>query len=236
MTEPHPLMAMLLHQNSFVGEGIAVEAEIEPLPEQLAFGPGDCAVLASAATPLERDFALLKAVDPEQHKELFPDWEERLLGVNNAGQGSFVLCEHFSGEDPEISLGWFSRVKIMPISTERYDEALRWMSDGFPSELPAWVHEYYQDYTDLLSERAPERIPHTVTCPECGSREVELNVSRRLVYHGHAGQLIKDGHERFITISEPQVDDSHVAILQCTNCHATASLTDEEWELPGISS
>lgn len=236
MTEPHPLMAMLLAQNSFVGEGIEVEAEIKPLPAQLEFGIGDAAVLASARTPLERDFAILKAIDPAEHAEMFPDWEERMLGLNNQGQGSFVLCEHFSAEDPEVSLGWFSRVKIMPISTERYEEAHRWITDGFPTDVPDWVHEYYQDYTDALSERAPERVPHTAVCPQCQGRNVDLVVSRRLVYKGRAGQLTKDDHERFITLVEPEVDDSHVAILECTDCHSTATLTDDEWELPGISS
>ena len=201
MTEPHPLMAMLLNQNSFVGEGINVEAEIQPLPEQLAFGIGDAAILATAQTPLERDFAVLKGLDPKEYAETFPDWEERMLGVNNAGQGSFVLCEHFSADDPETSIGWFSRVKLMPISAERYAETVTWIENGFPKDVPDWVHEYYQRYTDALNERAPERVPHTVVCPECGSRDVDLCVTRTVTYTGHAGQLLKDGQERYITIA-----------------------------------
>ena len=236
MSDPHPLMALLLSGTSFVGEGIDVEAEIQPLPEQLAFGPGDVAVLATAQTQLEKDFAILKGLDPKGHAETFPDWEERMLGVNNVGQGSFVLCEHFSAEDPEKTIGWFSRVKLMPISMDRYEETLKWIDDGFPSEIPDWVRQYYVRYTDALSKNAPARVPQTVVCPECGEREVELVVSRRILYSGHAGMLTKDGKERFITIAEPVVKDTHTAQLRCTGCHTVAELEDEEWELPGISS
>jgi len=236
MSDPHPIMAILLAQSSFVGEGIDVEAEIEPLPEQVAFGPGDAAILATAKTQLESDFAILKGLDPSEHAEEFPDWEERMYGVNTVGQSSFVLCEHFSADDPNITIGWFPRVKLMPITAEWYAVALKWLDDGFPEEVPDWVHEYYVSYTDALSKKAPERVPQTVVCPNCEGREVELVVTRRLKYHGHAGVLTHEGEERYITIAEPHVDDSHVAQLRCTNCRSVAELVDEEWELPGISS
>ena len=235
MTDSHPLMALLLNQNSFVGQGIEVEAEIEPLPEQLIFGPGSVAILATASTTLERDFAILKGLDPEKHAETFPDWEERMLGVNNAGQGSFVLCEHFSAEDPLVTIGWFSRVKLMPISQDRYEETRGWIDDGFPPQVPQWVQDYYQTYTDALSERAPQRVPHTVECPECKGRNVELNVSRRVVYRGHAGVLRDKGKERYITLNDTDTTENHVAVLQCLDCHSTATLTDPEWDIPGVT-
>jgi len=229
VTDPHPIMAIMLAASSFVGQAAEVEDEILPLPEQFAFGPGDAGLMASANIPLEHDFAVLRGIDPEKHVETFPDWEERVLK-------SFVLCEHFSRDDPEISIGWFSRLKVMPISTYRYRQARKWLKDGFPEEIPAWAHQYYLKYTDGLAAHAPDRVPKVVVCPNCSSREVELRVSRRIVYSGRVGTLHKEGTELYVPVSEPTVEDTHYAQLHCTDCNSTADLEDPEWELPGISS
>lgn len=238
MTEPNPIMMIMLQANSFVGGSESVD-HLRPLPQQLAFGPGDAALLAASDTPLERDFGVLRCVDPSKHAETWPDWEDRVLGLNaSEGQGSFVLCEHFSRDDPTISLGWFSRLKILPISTYRYRQTRSWLKQGFPQELPDWAAKVYQDFTDELSQFVPDRVPRSVVCPNCGKREVDLKISRRIVYHGRAGMLIHEGKERFVPIQDPQIDDSHVAQLICTNpeCRTPAELEDDEWQLPGISS
>jgi len=228
MPDPHPLMMMLLENNSFVGMSQTMEDEIMPLEDQLEFGPGDAALVATANTPLEEDFVIVRCLDPERHAETFPDWEERLLQ-------SYVLCEFFSGADPEITIGWFSRLKLLRISNYRYRETRRWLKDGFPDEIPDWCAEVFGVYTAQLSQRAPTRVPRPVVCQNCGGAKVQLRIVRRIEYIAPAGQLIRDGRDVYVPIAEPEENDSHVARLVCTECTSAALLEDEEWLLPGIT-
>lgn len=240
MTEPNPLMALMLQSASFVGMSASVEVEIQPLPQQLAFGPGDVAILATANTPLEGDFTVLKCLDPAEYADQFPDWQDRLMGVGVGGfvdsWNSHVLCEAFGREDQELTIGWFSRVKLLPIAKYRYKEARSWLKKGWPDEIPDWVTKYHRKYSDALAVQAPDKVPRSVICPNCKSNEVELKVSRRVVYSGMAGQLTIDGKPRYITVTDPVIDDSHVSVLHCLSCDSTGDLEDDEWDLPGISS
>jgi len=228
MPEHNPMLAMLLESNSFVGMAPDVENEIMPIDAQLNFGPGDVAMLAGANTPLESDFAIVQAIDPEQKAETYPDWEERLLN-------SYVLCSKFSKNDPEVSIGWFSRVKILPISHQHYEEALGWLVNGFPDEVPSWCETYHHRYVDQLAQHAPEIVPRGVVCPYCESRDVALIVQRRLEYTSKAGTVLHDGKNLFVPINQVEESSTHTATLRCKNCKAYADLGDEEWNLPGIS-
>ena len=228
MADSHPLMALLLDQSSFVGSSEMVEEEIMPLDEQLNFGVGDVAIAATANTMLERDFVVVKMLDAEKYAKTFPDWEERLLS-------SFVLCKYFSRNDPQDSIGWFSRLKLLPITAYRYREARTWLKKGFPTEIPDWAYEVFQAFADRLSVNAPEVIPKSVTCPHCGSRQVGLKVVRRVTYTGRAGVLRIDDVEHYVPLNDPEEDSTHSATLICSNCRAEAILSDGEWQLPGIS-
>jgi hypothetical protein len=224
----HPLMALLLETNTFLGQAEMVENTIMPLDNQLTFGVDDCAILAGSNIPLERDFVLVRGLDPEKHAEAFPDWEDRMLN-------SYVLCEIFSRADPDISIGWISRLKLMRIPKYRYKEARRWMKDGFPDQLPDWAGVAYRKYTDALAERAPEVVPLQVTCPNCHRREVELLVVRRIEYRVNAGQVKVGEGQRYVPLHPPEEKDSHTARLHCRKCDSTAELTDEEWQFPDIT-
>ena len=224
----HPIMALLLEQNSFLGQSEEVENTIMPISAQLNFGPGDAAILASANTPLERDFVVAKCLDPEEHAETYPDWEERLLN-------SFVLCELFSMNDPEFHLGWVSRLKVLPIPKYRYKECRRWVKNGFPEDMPDWATQHYLKFTDALAENAPATVPRSTECPNCKSHEIEIIVTRRIEYRGRVGRLLIDGREVYVPVVDPDVDANHNARLHCTNCHSSADLSDDEWQLPGHS-
>jgi len=228
MSEPHPIMALLLEQNSFLGQAEQVENDIMPIDDQLNFGPGDAAILASANTPLEQDFVIARAVNAEKYAQEFPDWEERLLN-------SYVLCQLFSKNDPEIHLGWVSRLKLLPIKTHRYKECRRWMKDGFPESMPQWATDQYRMYTDKLAEQAPGVVPRSINCPNCGSTEVELVVTRRIEYKGRSGKLLRDGNEIYVPVVEPDIEQEHTARLRCTGCDSTATLEDSEWVIPDHS-
>ena len=231
MSEPgaNPFMVMILEHNNFVSDAEVVEADIIPLDEQQAFGPGDAALLASSNAPLEADFTVVRGLDPVKHTEDFPDWEERMQLRDH------VLVELFSRADPELSMGWVHRLKLMPIRPYRYAELHAWRKKGFPEEPPQWVMNIYRKFTDKLSEQAPDKVPVAITCPNCKKRNVELQVTRRLVYTGRAGVMKFDGEERHVPINDPDMNSSHTAILRCMDCHTTADLTDDEWLLPNIS-
>jgi hypothetical protein len=98
------------------------------------------------------------------------------------------------------------------------------------------VMNLYRKYTDKLAERAPSRVPVAIACSHCKKRNVQLVVTRRLVYSGRAGLLKLGDQMRHVPIedvSEPE--STHTAILRCEDCHATADLVDDEWLLPDIS-
>jgi len=228
MSNENPLLAMLLESQSFVGGAGDIEDEIMPIEAQLAFGPGDGAMMAGADTALERDFTIIQAVDPAENAETYPDWEERVLK-------SFVLCNIFSRMDPEMHLGWVSRIKVMPITSEHYQEALGWLESGFPDGIPDWAGDYYQKYTDQLSDQAPDTIPRVLTCPHCGGRVINLVVRRRLEWEARAGMIKINGVDTVVPTSEPDMESKHTAVVTCQDCKAYADLGDEEWQLPGIS-
>ncbi len=224
----HPLMVMLFGNNSFVGEAEKVENEIMPLENQLAFGVGDTAIVAQANTQLENDLVFVKAIDASAHETTFPDWSEREMN-------SFVLCEYFSAADPDFSIGWFSRLKLMPIKQYRYKEARGWRKNGFPSELPDWILKYHEKYTESLSQHSPGTVPKSVHCPNCDSTDVEIDVVRKIQYVARVGSLTIDGHEFYVPVMDPEETGTHFARLHCKNCDSKADLSDNEWQLPGIS-
>lgn len=231
MSEANPIMVMIFEHNNFVSESEEVEAEIQPLDEQQAFGPGDAAILASSNAPLEQDFTVARGIDPEKYTETYADWDQQERMVRD-----HVLCEFFSRADSEISVGWVHRLKLLPVKNYRYKEMRRWRKNGWPDEPPEWVMKLYRLYTDQLAERAPNRVPVAIACPSCKKRNVDLVVTRRLVYSGRAGLMKIGDQERHVPIedvSEPT--SSHSAKLVCRDCKADADLTDDEWLLPDIS-
>lgn len=226
--QAHPIMVMLFGQQSFVGGAEAVENEIMPLDEQLSFGLGDCAIIAQANTQLENDLVFAQAIDPAEHQETFPDWAEREMN-------SFVLCEYFSAEDPEFNIGWFSRLKLLPIKYYRYKQARGWRRNGFPSVLPDWIMANHEKFTEALSQHSPGTVPRSVHCPNCNSTNVEILVVQTVDYRGRVGTLTIEGHEFFVPVVEPVESTAYTAKLRCVSCGSKAKLADEEWNLPGIN-
>jgi hypothetical protein len=229
MSEINPFMMIMLEQNNFVGAAEEVQNNMSPLPEQQTFGEGSIAILASANTALEGDFTIARGLDPADHEETFPDWEERVLLRDH------VLVELFSRQDPEFSIGWVHRLKLLPVKKYRYRELKQWRRKGFPDEPPEWVLKIYRDYTDRLSEQAPGQVPVAVTCPRCHKRNVELVVTRTLKWTGRAGLMEVNGLKRHLPVNDVSNSSEHVAQLICKDCKLVGDLTDDEWILPDIS-
>jgi hypothetical protein len=224
----HPLMVMLFGQQSFVGDAEKVENEIMPLEEQLAFDVGDCAIIAQANTQLENDLVFVQMLSAIDHQDTFPDWADREMN-------SFVLCEYFSAGDKEFNIGWFSRLKLLPIKKYRYKQARGWRKNGFPNEMPEWIMANHEKYTEQLSKHSPETVPRVSHCPNCQSTDVEIVVIRKLEYRGRVGVLTIDGHEFYVPVTDPVETSTHIARLHCKGCDSKADLADDEWQLPGIS-
>jgi hypothetical protein len=229
MSEANPFMAMILETNSFVGEAENIQDGMKPLPEQQAWSPGDTAILASANTALETDFVVVKGLEPIEYEETYPDWMERTLMEDH------VLCEIFSRQDTEKSIGWVHRLKLLPIKKYRYDELHTWRKKGFPDDIPEWILKIYREYTDRLSDQAPDKVPVAITCPFCGKRNVEMVVTRHLTWTCRAGTMKYQGEMRHLPVNDPVMSSEHQAILRCMDCHKEATMTDEEWVLPDIS-
>lgn len=229
MSDENPLLALVLASNSFLGAAEAVEHEVMPLDTQRDLKPGDAAVVAHAATPLERDLTIVKLLDAEKYSQNFPDWEERVT------LKSYVLCEAFSADDPEPHLGWFSRVKLLPITRYRYTQARFWTKVGFPEEFPDWVLAAHDGYNDAIAEQAPTRVARAASCEECGKRKVFLEVWRYVKYSGRVGHRTIDGEEKLVPIQDADVEEHYTPTLTCRDCGYSRKLTDDEWTMPGIT-
>ena len=101
--------------------------------------------------------------------------------------------------------------------------------------MPEWVLKYYRSYTDALSDRAPDKVPVAITCPNCHRRNVELKVTRTLEWTCRAGLMMYQGAKRHLPVAEPEMTSHHVAQLICMDCKFVGELDDEEWVLPNIS-
>jgi len=222
----NPLLSLMFSANDFVGGSEKVEGNVQPVDDQLNFGPGDAALQAASSTLLERDFAVLRGIDPAKHAEEFPDWEERLLM-------GYVLVEHFSRSDPEISIGWVSRLKLLPMSSYRYRQARKWMTDGFPDVIPDWASKNYQKYADQLALVAPDTVPKPCTCGNCGSREILFQIIKHTEYQGRAGEIMRNGENlTYVPVTDLDEQTSAQARLICTDCESVADLDKDEWDMP----
>ena len=224
MPELNPLLAIMHGEHSFVGESLDMESKILPIPEQSALVPGDRALLGTSSAPVESDFGLVEVLDASQYAETYPDWEERVLL-------SYVLCRHFSSEDPEFTLGWWHRVKLMPVAVVYYNEALEWMKTGFPENPPEWVNDSWTNYAGKLSVLMPDRVPAPLFCPQCESSHINLDVRWVITKSARAGKVTTDDKENYIQVSDCDQQVVSSAQLNCESCGAYAVLDDGDWHV-----
>ena len=234
--EGHPMFAILLGSSQFAGPSEQMEDDLKPMPEQYAIKPGDKCLAATANTLLEEDFTVMEILEPDSHTELFPDWEDRSgVSATAMGLGSHVLAHWFSVDFPEGDLGWFARVKLIPITDEQYAQVDGWRGGDWPPEVPVWIEEAFTRYTDAMSHLAPHTIPVLVTCEKCHGREVALHITGRKRFEARAGQVKKDDDKIvYVPLNTPEENLQWSAHLTCLNpdCRASATLEDEEWDLP----
>lgn len=216
-------IGVILARSDLIGDR-TMDEKLKPFQEQYDLGPGDAAIISSAESLIDKDFTAVQILGPEQYAEEFPDWEDRL-------HNSYVLCKWNSEHDPEGETGWFARVKLIHIEESHYLEVQQWVEkEDFPSQPPAWLKEYYDEYTDKLSKVTPGAVPVTPTCPECGSREIQLHAIQINRMAGQAGEIEREGQSKYVVRHQPQADAVREAHLHCMDCNARGDLSDEEWD------
>jgi hypothetical protein len=216
-------IGVILAKSNLVGER-ELDEKLKPFRAQYDLGPGDTAILSTAESLIDKDFTAVKVLTPEDHAAEFPDWEERL-------QNSYVLCRWNSEQDPEGDIGWFARVKLIQVAEEHYNLTQLWVAEkNFPESPPAWLAEYHNAYADNLNEVSPGAVPVTPTCPECGSRDVQIHAMHIHRMAGQVGEVVKDGQTKYIVRHDPTTDSTTEAHLHCMGCNARGDLDDDDWD------
>lgn len=213
MSEEHPIPKMMLMTSNVLGAMEEADQNIAPLPEQLEAKPGDYGMIAFGASTIEHDLMVAQILDPEEHKETFPDYEDRLWK-------GYVLCRWNSLGDADGDIGWFSRVKFVALTKEQYEEVFGWFKEGkAPEAVPDWMDGIYTEYTMAIHDQAPDRVPTVIKCDSCGSASKnELHIRVLQKYSGRAGLIERDGKPTYYLISEEDRKEETAAHLHCQNC------------------
>ena len=173
-------------------------------------GPGDYAILPGTAANIDQSITIFKILNPEEHKEEFPDWEERL-------QNSYVLGWLTDEEDVEGYLGWASRVKLIQLTQEQYENVQQMLVDGKPERMPEWLDTLYHQYQKDLAAESPDNVPAPVTCSRCGKYTVTLHFSHSTELIFEVGKNLKD--DTYAVLPSYHRSCTSKARLVCHSCH-----------------
>jgi len=227
----NPKMGMLLEHANTVRDMEATDS-LKPTQAQYALTVGDKGIIAGSASDLDDDLTLIEVLDPEQHKDEYPDWADRL-------QNSYLLCRWVSHHDPVGDHGWFSRVKIIKVSDEHFEVLRGWATEhNWPKEIPDWLMSYYKEYTDSLADTNIAKVPKIAVCGLCGGNNVSLFFRATVEIVAQAGDLVDpdgEGGTVSVPISEGESDGNMSVELYCTDCRGTRQLDRGEVRVQGGS-
>jgi hypothetical protein len=220
----NPLVSLLLASNDMIGDLTTVEDEVRPTESQYAIQVGDNVLIASTSAHIDHDLGFGVVVDPLEYQALFPDYEDRLLR-------SFLLIKWRSRDDNLGDLGWFSRVKLIPISEDQGEQANGWFETGFPEEPDAWVRD---SYTALTQELATfnEGVPSPVICPGCGSNNTVLRAIKTNQMVGQVGVVTQNDQTLYVFLG-PTHDHEDIGFrITCSDCGANAAVGGDQIGVP----
>jgi len=227
---PNLALGIVLEKSNAVGDQDA--ENLHPTPRQYALGPGDWAITAGSNTDLDQNLQLVHLVDPADHAEEFPDWEDRVMGVDRPAHVLGYWYDKLRGEEPIEGLGWFPRVKLIPITEEQQQLFWEWTHEGdFPDTMPEWMEELFRTHTDELAKASPGEVPRFVRCGECGGGKVILQLRHDITWSIPAGEVVEDGQIKYCPAGQHATDQSKSARLHCIDCHASMELGPEELRL-----
>lgn len=196
-----------------------------PSADQRAVVPGD---LVAVTTSQEGDeFTIAKVLNPEDHAEDFPNWEERDLQ-------SLVLAKIYTPSDHSGYLGWLPRPRLVPVTEDQWNQMMRWITrDEWADQTPAWLTRLYNKTLVGLAEANPEDMAMPIRCPECDSPSVIIKLTHHHVNTYAMGN--KPGeHEQGVrakalyVVSPYRQDQKTVTDLICLDCDHTEELPEEQ--------
>lgn len=199
-----------------------------PSEAQKAIVPGDrCAVTSSRE---EDEFTIALVLDPEEHAETFPDWEERVKFQ------SYILANVFTPTELGGTLGWLPRTRLVPLESEaQWDQMLRWARgiEETKGPPPEWLTRLYNKTLYGMALANPEHMALPVKCPECDSVSVVITV----VHHHRNSYCMgnKPGeHEQGVradalyVVTPYRENHTTVAELDCIDCKYHEQLPEEQ--------
>jgi hypothetical protein len=223
MSEPHvnPLLVMALSKINLVQQ-VEETDQVKPSPEQYGLKSGDKAVVAGTKAAIDLEFEVCEILDSSEYAQEFPDWAERL-------QRSYLLCRYYTTSEPLGEVGWFSRVKLIPITEEQYEEVKGWITeDDLPDVPPDWLKETYRKWDKSVARAAPDQMAIVATCESCGHEPVGLII----IHHTHgaatAGILEVDGKRVYVPLDDHGADCKMDARIYCGECEHYKELEDDE--------
>jgi hypothetical protein len=216
-------LGLMVGSSPFSQHAQHADQQIRPFLSQYDMGVGDTAIMASTHSIVDKELIVLKLIDPKEYVSEYPDWEKRM-------ENSFVLCEWIGRHNREGATGWFSRVKLIQITFEQYEEAKGWIQEPKtqPETPPDWVDKAFEVYTDHLAVHAPDSVPKRVTCGNCGGRDVQLHALSNMRFAAYVGEVTVNGETRYVMISDKQDAHQVDAHLHCDDCGHRASIDPGE--------
>lgn len=212
MSEEHPIPKMMLMTSNVLGAMEEADQNIAPLPEQLEAKPGDYGMIAFGSSTIEHDLVIAQILDPFDRADQFPDLQDRLWK-------GYVLCRWLSLNDPDGDIGWFSRVKFVPVTKEQYEEIEVWFTEHkAPDQVPEWLDDIYTGYNVRIHAQAPDRVPAVIPCEACGSFKNQLHIRTLEKYSGRAGKIVKNDQPLYYILSDPEHKEETTAHLHCKEC------------------
>ena len=222
------MMMQAAVENTLLGGVHRMETTIKPFAEQYNLQPNDYALVISSQARMDDYFCLAQVVDIENYKKEFPDWHQRMTEM------PYMLCKWWSFDYKTEELGWFSRVKLAPISPERAEEVKNWFIEHgsyrtmASKNPPDWLTEVYDDYAKKLATNAPDAVPTPVACGKCESTDTYIHGSASTKIVVKAGQLIRDGEEHFARAGEAHYQRTAEFHLHCGQCGSVAEIDNNK--------
>lgn len=200
--------------------------EVMPNEEQLSLGEGDTTIISSEDDAhSSTEFQVLKIMDPSEHADDFPDWEERLFN-------SYVFGQWYDADNLVGEYGWFPRVNLIKINDEQWDRVMNHIAKKERMTYPeVWLIERYNHTIVGLAKANPGSFPVPMTCGECGRLTVTLDITGTKKKSYTVGTFT-DNTDRdpqgFYSCSSSYVEEDFVGQLHCLGCGFKLQMNLEE--------
>jgi len=208
------------------------EDEIHPAEEQLNYGPGDLVAVSQGPDQqrIGRTLEMGVIVDPAEHAETYPDWEDRLMK-------SYMLLNYYTvGEDDGNLYGWFPRSTLIKFEKEHWDQMLVWLKSGNVNNEapPSWMICRHHEVMNGLAEKNPDKRFPLVSCPTCDGLGVVITMTRTekdaMVFGydpNEEGSNVYPWKPGLYKVAQISHEEDIVGHWKCHRCGAEGELDEE---------